>query len=201
MKAPVLQSGFISLTEKGLELPKIVKPGVRDLILDKEIDNPLNVYFFSTEITDLFTIWSNKPDCIRDFEYRERLIKAAYKAFATTSFYDWLWQQNNRASIGEIHVAFITETLEYLSSDVPRRTENILWYRIITAHESSTSVKWDLTKYFVAQGNSKPSVPMKLDDLMTLWFRKTDGFQDLLITLYTIFGERTARMNTTKQTY
>lgn len=201
MKFPVLQSGFISLTEKGLELPTIIKPGVKDLILDKEQANPLNQYYFSKEITELFTRWSNDPECIRDFDYRERLIKATYKAFATGSFYDWLWQQNQRSTIGEIHTAFIAETLEYLAHGVPRRTENILWYRIITATESSTTVKWDLKKYFVASGNGKASVPMKIGDLMTLWFAKHDGFQDLLITLYTIFGERTARLDATKQTY
>lgn len=200
---PVLQSGFISLTQNELRKPEMVEPSFRQEIIFKEFKIPLKKFFYNPEISELFSRWCNNPKCLKDFEFREKVIEKAFSAFSGPSFYTWLQLQNNKPTISDLHKAYLYETLEYLLLDKPRQIQSVQWVRLLEASEKTHSVKLDVSKYFGQDNNINTSsvrVPIKLSSVIGMWLKKPGGFEDLLISLFIIFGGRTNRTDITDMT-
>lgn len=200
---PVLQSGFISLTQNGMRKPEVIEPSLRQEIIFKEYKVPLKKFFFNPEVSELFIRWCNNPKCLKEFDFREKLIETAFDAFGGPSFYSWMALQNNKPTISDLHTAFLFETLEYLLIDKPRQIQPVQWTRLLEADAKTHSVKIDLTKYFGTETlgvNSSVRLPVKLDKVIGMWLKKPGGFEDLLISLFVIFGDRTQRTDITDMT-
>lgn len=190
---PILQSGFISLVETGLKKFAIDEASLSKSILMKDHNRVVNAYFYSEEITLLFERWMSNPSAMKDIDFRERVIQSAFDAFGTTVFYQWIMLQSNQATVGDMHKVFLTETLEYLLLDTARPTRTVQWIRLIEASSKSRALIIDVNKYFPDihdSNNSNVVLPGSMDKLLQIWLSKPDGFQDLLVTLFVIFGSR-----------
>lgn len=189
---PILQSGFVSLTEKGLVRLKTTDPTIREAILMNEYRRDVNKYFYSNEITALFNKWSSKPELIRDFDFREKVLRAAFSAFATPYTQKWLLAQTTCPTVTKLHRAYLLELLAYLMYDDPRTIEPIQWVRLLEASEKSTSVTVDLSE-FIGKGEAPAKVTSQFSELIRTWVSKPNGFTDLLVNIYIIFGDREQR--------
>lgn len=201
---PILQSGFIGIREKGLKRPDPIEPSFRDAVIFKESKSPLSKYKYSPTVKHLFLNWNSDPSLLKDFEFRAKIIKAAFESFGTNNFYQWGVLQDEKPTTSDLHNAFILETLDYLMLDVPRKIHNSIWIRLLEADERPSSVKIDITKHFRQESSNYDAfdvkLPFKLEGIILKWVQKERGFEDLLLSLYIIFGDRASRTTITKET-
>ncbi len=200
---PILQSGFIAMSLDGLKKPEPHDPSFRDAIIFNEERNPLAKYRFSPVVKTLYLQWCKDPELLRDFNFREKILKAAFSSFGTDNIYQWVVLQSSKPTMSDLHKTFIMETLHYLLTDSPRSIHLTSWIRLLEADDRPNSVAIDTTQYFQKEAtnfSTSPKLPTSMIDLVQIWVGKEGGYEDLLVTLFTIFGDRSARSVVTKQT-
>ena len=203
-KYPILQSGFVSLNQLDVRKPDPIEPSFRREVLFKDLKDPLNKFFYSPEITDLYIRWADRPEAMKDFDFRERILKAALTSFGSAGFYHWITFQNNADTVGHLHASFLMETLEYLLKDTKRNIECLLWINILEADKRSAKTRMEVGHYFkdeTSRSDYNVKLPADMKGLVKLWTQKPQGFQDLLISLFVIFGERSGRTDITNLAY
>lgn len=194
IRFPILQSGFVSLTEEGLTKPDMSGPTIREDILLKEYRTKADKYFYSKAITELFHQWRSNPSLIREMDFRELILIQAFKLFKTDKLTVWIRAQNEKPSLSNIHNVFLLETLKFAAGIQKRSLENVQWISLIDYSDSSQAVRVDLDDYF-REDSSRLTIPTKMTDFIQSWVSQINGFEDLLITLYVIFGDREQKID------
>lgn len=198
---PVLQSGFVTFDTDGLRKPEIPAPGLQDVMIFKAKRDPLAKYFFNQEITNLQREYQANPALMRKFDFRERIIRICYKLFNNLSFARWIEIQQGMTTYTDMHSVFIIETLDYIFTGKARTIAVSQWSRLLEASERTAEVKTNLVYYFGDGGAHAAKFPRLLTPVIQMWLSTPDGFEDMLYSLFTIFGARSglsAITNTTK---
>lgn len=201
---PVMQSGFVGLSQKGLKRPDPIEPNFREAIIFKEYKAPLNKYFFSPEISEIFYAFCGNSNVLKSFDFRERLIKAVFEAIGSFQFKEFLNLQNEKPTISDLHRVFIMETLEYIIGNKPRSIEAVQWIRMIEAGQADHKVLVNVNTYFNRETlgtDSTLKIPNSTGRLIQMWTSKEGGFEDMMITMFVIFGDRSRRTELTKETF
>ena len=192
-KYPILQSGFISFTEETLLTPVKYNDLVISNVLSKDYRSPSNRYFYSKPLSMLYNKWLGNPDCLRDFDTREQLLKLAKTLFATPSFFKWMQLQMDHGEIGSLHETFLIDTLEYLSGRT-RRIETPQWVSLIEKAIKSYATQVNIAQFFDKEKYPQIAYTSMLSsstvDILQTWVSRSGGYEDLLISLYVIFGNR-----------
>lgn len=190
---PILQSGFISLTEEKLSTPVKYNDLVISNVLSKDYRNPSNHYFFSKPISVLYNKWLSNANCLLDFAVREELLVVSKHIFNTPSFFKWVKLQLDRGDISQLHEAFLIDTLEYLTGQ-DRKIQPSQWISLLEKAIKSTSTQINIARFFNKEMYQSPQygdlLPNTVNDILSIWVSKQGGYEDLLITLYVIFGNR-----------
>lgn len=192
-KFAVLQSGFISDLSKGLIHNEFIKDPFVDFALDKDHLKSKSHYFYFKEVDDLYEEWSKNNTLIKTMEFRERIIKAAKNAFNNISIYNWLNIQKYANTVTSTHVNFISETIGFVLGS-PRSIQTSQWIRLLEVSEKAQSINLDIDKYF-NKNNIQNQVKFSsslLTDFIVTWVSQPNGFEDMLLSLYVIFGDRPA---------
>ena len=136
----------------------------------------------------------------RTFDFRERILRVAVSAFGTDNLYDWIKVQRESQEYSEYHAKWIDETLGYVLGNKSRRYTYGNWVTLLRAGNGGGS-KLDsaVVKYFF-RGEGFPgehySVSQRVDgrtsilDFIGLWVQVPGGIDDLISSLYVLFGER-----------
>lgn len=194
---PILQSGFIASSNKGLKLPEPAIASLQNAIMFKDDKDPLAKYRFSPVVGDLYHRWASNTTLLRDFDFRHEILAAAFVSFGTYNFHSWLMLQNEQPTLSDLHRAYLLETLDYLFTDNQRKINNVSWLRMLEASGDPNGVFIDIRKYFRQDGmgysSSEIKLPTNLRDILRIWTSKERGFEDLLLSLYVIFGDRRGR--------
>lgn len=192
-KYPILQSGFINFTDENLKTPVKYNDLVISNVLSKDYRSPSNRYFYSAEISELYNLWCGNPNCLKDFDIREQLLHITKLLFGQHSFFKWLRLQTEHADLSDLHKTFLIETLEYLVGQ-PRRLETAQWIKLLEKAIKSEGVKINIERFFDKElyhsVDPLSLLPSTLIDILVIWTSKPRGFEDLLLTLYVIFGNR-----------
>lgn len=194
LRFPILQSGFVSLNEEGLTKPDMTTPTIRDDILLKEYRTKADKYFYSKAITELFHQWRSNPSLIREMDFREQVLIQAFKLFKTDKLTTWIRAQNEKPSLSNIHNVFLLETIKFASGIEKRSLENVQWISLIDYSDRAQAVRVDMDDYF-REDSGHLYVPMKMDRFIQSWVSQVNGFEDLLISLYVIFGDREQKID------
>lgn len=194
LRFPILQSGFVSLNEDGLTKPDMTAPTIRDDILLKEYRTKADKYFYSKAITELFHQWRSNPSLIREMDFREQLLIQAFKLFKTDKLTTWIRAQNEKPSLSNIHNVFLLETIKFAAGIEKRSLENVQWISLIDYSDRAQAVRVDMDDYF-REDSKYCHVPMKMDRFIQSWVSQVNGFEDLLISLYVIFGDREQKID------
>lgn len=194
LRFPILQSGFVSLNEEGLTKPDMSGPTIREDILLKEYRTKADKYFYSKAITELFHQWRSNPSLIREMDFREQVLIQAFKLFKTDKLTTWIRAQNEKPSLSNIHNVFLLETIKFASGIEKRSLENVQWISLIDYSDRAQAVRVDMDDYFREDSNQL-YVPMKMDRFIQSWVSQINGFEDLLISLYVIFGDREQKVD------
>jgi hypothetical protein len=189
---PVLQSGFVAVGPEGLTLPDPIEPTIRQSVIFKEFKSPLLNYHFSPAVTELFNNWSAKKEVLREFDFRERLLKVAFKAFGTKEFRAWLLLQLEAETLSALHKKFLLETCDYILNGTARRLSNVQWVNLLEAGPTTASVRLSPSEFLSNKDGVREytNIPEKMVELIVRWTQHRDGFEDLLVCLYVIFGAR-----------
>lgn len=189
---PALQSGFLGLDPKALVLPDPIEPTVREAVIFKAFKPPLLTYFYSKEVTEIFNRWSANAKVTANMEFRERIIKAFFTSFGTKKFRDWLQVQMDSGQLSGLHQKFILETLEFALLGKPRKIESMQWINLLEAGPVTQSIRVEPEEFARTKKDlhSDVKIPNDLQDLAVQWLKQRQGFEDMLICLYVIFGAR-----------
>lgn len=189
---PILQSGFVSMTEEGLTKPDLKDSSLAEKVLLKSHTRLSNKYFYRKDISNLFSDWLKDPKLARDFDFREKTIVAAIKAFGINNVQKWFIAQNNMNTISDLHRVFISETLAYISLGTSRNISNVQWVSLLETAERTNSVPIDVSTFFPDENakNNNVRLPVTISEFINRWMDKEDGFTDMLVCLQAIFGER-----------
>lgn len=189
-KHPILQSGFVAKDDEDLVHYVVKRDPFVDVALNKDHLKPHNPYFYSEEITSLYKEWSAKPDLIKDFDFREKILKFALHKFDKLLL-SWLKLQTKSPYAGELHSVFINETVEYVLDIRSRQIHVSQWIRLLDASVKRNNIETKCDKYFdPTQGFTKYLHLNVFTNFISNWVSKSDGYVDLLISLYVIFGAR-----------
>lgn len=201
---PILQSGFIASSTKGLKLPDPFTPSLQNSVIFKDVKNPLAVYRYSPGVVELYKQWCANSALLRDFNFREQIITQAFISFGTTNFHSWLMLQNMQPTLSDLHKTYILETLDYLLVGTTRKIDNISWMRLLEADNRPNTVAIDIRKYFkqdtMNYSADDVTLPVLTREIIRVWVSKERGFEDLLLSLFIIFGDRMARTAVNNQT-
>lgn len=193
MRYPVLQSGFVSTTEVGMNSPKLEKNTFSQNLLGQENDNSLADYFFSVEVEKLINVWKNDANKVKSSQFREQIVLAFFKCSASNTFAHWIELQNLRPTLGRLHKEFIVDTLQYVFCGKPRSVETLQWARLLFP-ESGGSQSFKLITMFSGkyQNDYEAISPNRLaiENMAQEWLCRPGGHMDMLKSLHVIFGRR-----------
>jgi hypothetical protein len=133
-----------------------------------------------------------------DFDYRERVLKVALRAFGVKNLQQWIMLQAESPTFTQLHADFLMDTVRYIATG-KRQLPVQTWERLIGAgtNDPATKIVFDPavlqmipTGYSVRKQQPTES---NLPNVLSLWLRHPGGFTDLVTTLYTLFGEHNTR--------
>lgn len=211
----ILQSGFVSLTEKGLVRDAINNDLMVSGILNKDYLRQSNNGFYNTHISKLHKESLVVRDLNRNFDFIENVISAGLKAFGTASLYEWLEIQNLYANLTNMHTAFICDMINracYIKRPVkfsnkkpplPDRLvvpplEMLQWVKLVKASTTAVSKKNLIDLYDIFGNANAPAsatnrqrlYSTSVVDFVAERCYQDNDISDLLTTLYVIFGDR-----------
>jgi hypothetical protein len=164
---------------------------------DRRTNNPFHHH---REVDSIFKAYEDTAMLLRDFDFRQRVLSVAKRAFGEKSLHHWCELQRHSPYLTTMHRRFIYDTLGYIYSG--RREVSVdSWMNLIEARDITdvdTRVVYDPSGYFNLKHNDSmrasslrpQEVPPDLNGAICSWVSQTDGFKDLVYTLYIIFGKQ-----------
>lgn len=192
----ILHSGFVTTDSSKLLRSTIEDKGIRKMMIQPSGLGEDPDSYYDSEVTSVFNQWRKDEDLIRNFEFRETLLKVALRAFDDQSFGRWIELQHAQGGVGYLHRRFIKEMVGRIFSDQAKTMDNYQYYRLLSREPFSTKfpdtnvssvLSTDYLDTFIKSGQGS-----FLPDVLTEWTEDTDGVVDLICTLNVIFGRRVA---------
>lgn len=195
MKLPILQSGFLGLNEEGLVRSEAVTQSkvFRSIELGKPIDEAGNTFFYNKDIEDLYQRYNNDHRLLKQFQFREELLKLSKVAFGTFNLETWFSIQLKSPCLTATHRRFLNDTLLFIY-DGKREVNIETWMGLIYPRTAtSTDLKTDveIKEYFFTRSDWS-KISSKLPEAIAQWTSKTNGFYDLLIFLTIVFSKHSS---------
>lgn len=192
----ILHSGFVTTDSSKLLRSTIEDKGIRKMVIQPSSLGEDPDSYYDSEVTGIFNQWRKDEDLIRNFEFRETLLKVALRAFDDQSFGRWIELQHAQGGVGYLHRRFIKEVVGRIFSEQAKTMDNYQYYRLLSREPFSTKfpdtnvssvLSTDYLDTFIKSGQGS-----FLPDVLTEWTKDTDGVVDLICTLNVIFGRRVA---------
>lgn len=129
-----------------------------------------------------------------NFEFREKVLNAALSAFGTNSFDFWYTQQRYSPSSGELHRAFLADTLDFIENGT--RNQHLETWNVLVSFgdrgERTSVIDEKAAEFFGLSSNGIGRIRRQnnsdLVDVIQQWVSHPGGFADLLFTLHILFG-------------
>ena len=192
----ILHSGFVTTDSSKLLRSTIEDKGIRKMVIQPSSLGEDPDSYYDSEVTGIFNQWRKDEDLIRNFEFRETLLKVALRAFDDQSFGRWIELQHAQGGVGYLHRRFIKEMVGRIFSEQAKTMDNYQYYRLLSREPFSTKfpdtnvssvLSTDYLDTFIKSGQGS-----FMPDVLTEWTKDTDGVVDLICTLNVIFGRRVA---------
>lgn len=135
------------------------------------------------------------------FDYRERVIQTALRAFGLDNFLVWAELNLESPTFSQLHADFITDTMRFIVTgkrDIPVDS----WERMINQSANDPINKPcynpEVMRSFIEYFNN--SINWNRNSLgnyantvvINRWLSHPTGFSDLVVSLYILFGDRSA---------
>lgn len=186
-----LQSGFIALTDRGLFKDVAEQTSFRQQVLNQAMDLSRTEYYFSPSVTQLVKSFTSDYKVINSFEFKDKLLAAAFSSFSTTSIKSWLAAQKNSIFFGDLQKAYLLETVNFVCGK-NRMISPVQWSKMLEASAVSRNSSFDYESLF-AKNHLPHPLPDSIHDFIHMWIKQDKGYEDLLISLWLIFGRRSIK--------
>lgn len=195
---PVLQSGFVAFP--GTQL---VRPETKDqndsimsvLKTGKLAPSTSNPYFFSDRVCELFSMYMADTNLLSRFEYREMVLVEAIKLLSVgrRPLSAWFELQNESTTVSSLHKRFLIDTLRFIDGN--GRTVSLEnWQSMLVAPKRrmvDLSPSVDFRSKFVSFSETATGfIPHKTEEALVRWTSTPNGFRDVLMFLFIVFGKR-----------
>lgn len=148
------------------------------------------------EIDTLYKEYITNSIQAHTFQFYERVLIAAFGAFGTQDFHEWLSAQAQANGTDYLHAKFLKDTVRFISTG---RREMLIetWLPMLTTgndfQNAVSAVSKTDTAFMEMLAEYSKLAPCETDrQLKTVifeWVRQPNGITDLLKTLYILFGE------------
>lgn len=145
---------------------------------------------FDPSVAQLWKEYVNGASYITSFDFRERILKAAFKAFGTTDFFAWCDLQTTNPFFSATHTKFMNDTFGFLETG--KRSISVGSWRNIVAIGSpadNSKAVYRLDDFFRLSGPTECQRESNLVSIVQTWVSYENGYSDLLNTLAIFFGE------------
>lgn len=188
---PILHSGFIARIDTHLRKSEAVNnPFVESLLFKKSGSNDFANLFYNEEIHSLYKEMVNDPAITHDFEFRERILKAAALMLGLGGIHEWLDIQNKYARVSTWHIEFLIDTIRYIATGNRQTSLPVIDSLIIRVPDGRPIEleKCEELKELLNKGNAY--LGGMISPVLNKWVSHRGGYADLLQTLWLIFGDR-----------
>ncbi len=194
----VYPSGFLGshtvATTKPMDIEKI-----KDRLFDlSAISNP-DGHTANLEVTRLWgKVTEGSPE-YKLFDFKESILIASLNAFGAMRIIDWLRIQQESPYYSDYHTRWVDETLAYVFEGKSRVYSTHNWTTLlqmvpgVTERGLTPGTKY----YFYQDTNFKPlemieypTPNLLMRDFITKWVSRPFGIDDLIASLFVLFGER-----------
>lgn len=150
-----------------------------------------------TSNRDIDLIWSQYTGAYQymsSFDFREKIILIALKAFGTQNFYHWVKLQEMSPMYTDMHRRFIMDTLRFISEGT-RAVSIQSWIQLIYPRETTQKDREfnvpieDIFSNGTMNIETAGRLPQSIVDIIPRWCAQDNGIQDMLITLRVLFGD------------
>jgi hypothetical protein len=151
---------------------------------------------------DVMLMWYDammNDKTFKGFEYKEKILVIAMKAFGTRTLKQWIDAQVDNPMCGDSHYRWIDETLNYVMNGTSRSFQYNTWLTVLSAARPDAEAKGytkTMNQYFggkvaaiLTSSNTNPRT-MSMVDFITAWVCKPNGIEDLTSSLNVLFGKR-----------
>lgn len=190
-----LQSGYVSLNNTNFLRDVAEHATFKQQILNQNMDSGTEEYYFNPIITELTHKFMQDHKCIHDFEFRDKLLANVFLAFGCLDIRDWIKAQSSSIFLSDLQKAFIIETLKFVSGG-DRTMAPFQWVNLLDTSVSRQSVHFDYEKAF-SDDNLPEPVKVNIYDFILQWVSRPGGYEDLVISMWVIFGRRTVKQSMT----
>ena len=202
VRYPVLHSGFVAHTDVALVKTEYnSNPFVENVLFTQSGNNEFANLFFSKEITELYKNYQTDTSIIRDIDVRERILKLAAINFGRAGITEWTSIQNKFAKVSYAHLEYILDTIGFIVCG-KRNTSPAIWENLIRKTSAGPFVELEKSeelRLILKDVNSCVNGGISIQ--LNSWVGHLGGYEDLLYTLWLIFGDKSyAHSFTTKLT-
>lgn len=165
---------------------------INQIRYNKKFDRTKETVISNSEIETLFKQHIQGKRFTKNFDFREKILKAGLNAFGTKDFYSWAESQTKSPFFSDTHKRFLHDTFEYIKNG-KRSFPTFSWMRIIQIKDLSYAdgeLNYDLDRFFKFVNHA--SIPKDLLSIIQLWVSHPDGIEDLLMSLHILFGSEVA---------
>ena len=187
----VYPSGFLGSDTASLTRP-IPLAQIRDQIINMTAAATPDTRTANQDIISLYMASVGKPDVFRSFEYKEKVLTQALKAFGVDDIYVWLTVQRDSVYWSNAHADWIDETLGYIYKGRARRYVGGIWRRSLNVPENVGGPEKPsplMLELYGRDGKSGTNRDTSLTKFIHDWVSCENGFDDLLNSLNLIFGK------------
>ncbi|MNU19709.1 hypothetical protein D3C71_79420 [compost metagenome] len=144
------------------------------------------------EVEELYASYIKQSADCTSFEFRNRILHAALRAFGTPNFRFWFETQYQSPVLRDLHGAFLDDTLKFISTG--RRDQPLETWAAIISITNNDDGSGKLSEYaneffgISANGITRYARDSRVIDIVQDWCSKPNGIEDLLGTLHILFG-------------
>ena len=135
-------------------------------------------------IDKLMNEYTNKAINCMNFGFVIDTIEIAIHAFGTNSFKSWYIAQHKSPVTTALHIRFLNETIDFILTG-ERRTNVFTWLNLLACTENTGN--YTLVDSTVLNKIDSGGIKT-IKELLIIWLRKENGLNDLIMSLFILFG-------------
>lgn len=132
-------------------------------------------------ISELFRIYETGAQDTANLTFRLRVLDSAVRLFG--DFHEWMTLQRNNPNLLGYNLEFLRDTLRYILTG-HRDMSPLIWLDLVAEKSIHTTQAHHLTLSELA-----PPKDLDTTKLIQLWCSRKGGFEDLLQSLFLLFGK------------
>lgn len=193
MQTLILASGYVSYPDLPLVSKKMPEKIFDKYVIFKNHRNPNNPFYYNNEIDELYQLLSKTGAEINSVDNRASVLRIAKEMFARKNIMVWVDMQTNGPFFSSTLFSFLEDTLKAVLEGKKRRMHVTQWIRLIYPNFTEENRNSSLKDKMVALSrkyDEDKTIPKNLDDQILMWINRPNGANDLLVTLFILFGPR-----------